>query len=169
MKQSSCSLGGLLLHAGLGVGESNVELLSALDEFLSGLGGDVVGDFAAVGPVVHEEQFNVFLVLDQKLSETTGEHVSGLGGLLKTDVGHHLVTTELAAHGVVNTSWLPPGFLNTHKLVAVRTLRFPWPQQLFSGAKRRKRTTVGQGKRAQLNWGGGNLRRHGATGDTGIC
>jgi len=123
LKQSSCSLGGLLLHAGLGVGESNVELLSALDEFLSGLGGDVVGDFAAVGPVVHEEQFNVFLVLDQKLSETTGEHVSGLGGLLKTDVGHHLVTTELAAHGVVNTSWLPPGFADTEPLVRLESVR----------------------------------------------
>ena len=108
MKQSSCSLGGLLLHAGLGVGESNVELLSALDEFLSGLGGDVVGDFAAVGPVVHEEQFNVFLASDQKLSETTGHHETGLGSLLLTDVRLLAPSTESTSLGVVNTSGVSP-------------------------------------------------------------
>ena len=67
-----------------------------------------MGDLATVGSVVHEQQFNVFLVLDQKLSETTGQHVSGLLGLLLTNVGAGEVATELAAHGVVNTAGSSP-------------------------------------------------------------
>ena len=122
MKQSSCSLGGFLLHLGLTVGESDVKFLGARNEFDSELGGDVLSDLTAVASVVHEEQFHVFLVLDQKLSETTWEHVSGLGSLLQTDVGHHTLTLELAAHGVVNTSGFSPGCLNTHKLGTVKII-----------------------------------------------
>ena len=117
MKQSSDSLGSNLLHAGLGVGESHVELLGALNDFLSLAGRNVVGDFTAEGSVVHEQQFNVFLVLDQKLAETTGQHVSGLLGLLLTDVWHLELATELTTNWGINTPWLSPRGLNTHKLV----------------------------------------------------
>jgi len=144
LKQSSCSLGGFLLHAGLAVGQSNVKLLGALNEFLSGLGRDAVGDLTAEASVVHEEQFNVFIVLDQKLSETTWEHVSGLGSLLKTDVGHHLVTTELAAHGVVNTSGFSPGSLNTHKLGTVKNLLIFMTASTIFDTKRRKQSNLSQ-------------------------
>ena len=75
-----------------------------------------MSDLTAVGSVVHEQQFNVFLVLDQKLSEATWEHVSRLSGLLLTNIWHGQVATELAAHWVVNTSWFSPRILNTHKL-----------------------------------------------------
>lgn len=97
MKQSSDSLSSNLLHSGLAVGESHVELLGALNDSLSLTSGEVVSHFTTVGSVVHEQQFNVFLVLDQKLSEATWQHVSGLAGLLLTDVWHLELTTELTA------------------------------------------------------------------------
>ena len=115
LKQSSDSLGGILLHSSLGVGESHVEFLGASDDLLALAGAQVVSELSAVGCVVHEQQFNVFLVLDKKLSEATGQHVSGLSGLLLANVGAGQLTTELAAHGVVNTAGSSPGGLNTHK------------------------------------------------------
>jgi len=115
LKQSSDSLGGILLHSCLSVGESHVELLGASNDLLALAGAQVVGELSAVGPVVHEQQFNVFLVLDKKLSEATGQHVSGLSGLLLANVGAGQLTAELAAHGVVNTAGSSPGGLNTHK------------------------------------------------------
>ena len=117
MKQSSDSLVGGSLHSSLGIGESHVEFLGASDDFLALAGAQVVSELSAVGSVVHEEQFNVFLVVDQELSEAAGEHVSGLCGLLLTNIGACELATELAAHGVVNTAGSSPGSLNTHKLV----------------------------------------------------
>ena len=92
----------------MSVGKSNVELLCARNDGLSRFGTNVLGNFTAVGSVVHQQQFDVFLTSDQKLSETTGEHVSGLGGLLLTDLGHFSPTTEATALRVINTSWSSP-------------------------------------------------------------
>ena len=103
------------------VGESDVEFLGAGNDGLSLAGGDVLGDLTAVGPVVHKQQFNVFLASDQKLSETTGHHVSGLGGLLLTDVRLLAPTTEATSLGVVDTSGVSPRCLDTHKLAKVET------------------------------------------------
>merc|ERR1712127_899484 len=121
-RSSAASFGGNLLEAGLAVGESHVELLGAGNDVLALLGGDGAGDLAAVGSVVHEQQFNVFLVLDQKLSETTGEHVSGLSGLLLTNVGHLAPAAEATALGVVDTSGPPPGRADTEPLVGLESV-----------------------------------------------
>jgi|688.fasta_scaffold776587_1 hypothetical protein len=108
LRRKGASFLGGLLELGLAVGESDVELLCALDNVLSLESGDVLGDFTAVGSVVHEENFNVLGASDQKLTETAGKHVSGLGGLLVTDLGHLLLSSESAAHRAINTSGLSP-------------------------------------------------------------
>ena len=108
LRRKGASFLGGLLELGLAVGESHVELFCALDDVLSLESGDVLGDLTAVGSVVHEENFNVLGASDQKLTETAGKHVSGLGGLLVTDLGHLLLSSESAAHGAINTSGLSP-------------------------------------------------------------
>ena len=75
---------------------------------LPGLPGDAVGDFAAVGAVVHQEHFNVFFVSDEELSEARSEHVSGLLGLLAADSGLSDLASEASSHSGVNTSLLSP-------------------------------------------------------------
>ena len=89
-------------------------LLGALDDDLALEGRDALGDFTAVGPVVHKEQFNVFRRSDQKLSEAGREHVAGLVVLLVTDSGAGDDTAETTADRAVNTSGLAPVSLNTH-------------------------------------------------------
>jgi len=83
------------------VGNLNAKLVSALDDELSGLGGDVVGDLSAVlsiikekiehqksfysttsqkanEPVVHQEHLKLLGVVNNELVETVGQKVSGV-------------------------------------------------------------------------------------------
>ena len=78
---------------------------------LPGLPGDAVGDFAAVGAVIHQEHFNVFFVSDDELSEARSEHVSGLLGLFAADFGLSDLASEAPANARVHTSLLSPGSL----------------------------------------------------------
>ena len=75
---------------------------------LPGFRGDALSDLASVGAVVHQEQFNVFFVSDEELSEARSEHVSGLLGLLAANLGFSDLATEASSHSGVNTSLLPP-------------------------------------------------------------
>ena len=102
----------------MAVGESHVEFLGARNDVLSLESGDVLGDLTAVGPVVHEEQFNVFRGSDQKLSEAAGKHVAGLLGLLVADLGHGDDSAEPTTDRAINTSGASPVGLKT------RTFRF---------------------------------------------
>jgi len=95
---------------------TNAILLSATDADAKSLnlplgGGNVLGDLTSVGPVVHEEQFNVFHVSDQKFSEAAGEHVTGSLGLLATNLRHAHGSLESSSDGAINTSGFSPGFL----------------------------------------------------------
>jgi len=108
LKNKGASFFGGFLELALAVGESDVKLLCALHDVLPLESGDVLGNLAAVGSVVHEENFNVLGASDQKLTETAGKHVSGLGGLLVTNLGHLLLSSESAAHGAIDTSGLSP-------------------------------------------------------------
>ena len=109
------SLGGDLSQLALGVGESHVELLGALDEGLPGLGSDALGNLTGVGAVVHEEHFHVFFVSDEKLAEARCEHVSGFLVLLAANLGLSDLASEAPADARVNTSLLPPGPLQHTK------------------------------------------------------
>ena len=113
MSTQSSSLGGGLAQLGVGVGETHVELLGALDEGLALLGTDVLGDLAGVHSVVHEQELDVLGGADQELLEAGGQHVAGVLVLLVADLGHAHGATEAAAHGAVDTAGLPPGGLNT--------------------------------------------------------
>ena len=119
--KQECSFSWDLLKLGLTVGESDVEFLCALDDVFSLECWDVLGDFPAISSVVHEQQFNVFFVSDQKLSESTGKHVASSFGLLLTDLWHCAPTTVATALRIVDTSWSSPWVLNTHKLDQEKT------------------------------------------------
>ena len=67
-----------------------------------------MGDFSGISSVVHEQQFNVFFVSDQKLSESTGKHVASSFGLLLTDLWHFAPTTVATALRIVDTSGSSP-------------------------------------------------------------
>ena len=74
-------------------------------------GGDVLGNLSSVCPVIHEQQFNVLFVADQKFPEATRKHMTRLFGLLTSDLGHAHRASESASDTAINTSGLPPRFL----------------------------------------------------------
>ena len=104
MKQSSGSLVGGSLQSSLGIGESHVKLLGAGNDFLALSKADVVSDFTAVGSVVHEEQFEILLISEQELSESRGEHVSGLLILLVSNDGESGQSLESTSDATINTT-----------------------------------------------------------------
>ena len=108
LEQSECSFVGDLLEFSLSVGESHVEFLGASDDSCSLLHGDALGDLTGVSSVVHEQQFNVFLVSDQKLSKTAGKHVTSSLGLFLTNLGHDAPAAVATALRVVDTSGSSP-------------------------------------------------------------
>lgn len=78
LNSEAISLGVLLhLELGSGVGHLDVELLGALNDLLSGLGGDAVGDLSAVLSVVHQEQLQLLGVVHEELVEAVGQQVAG--------------------------------------------------------------------------------------------
>ena len=73
---------------------------------------DVLSDLSSVRAVVHEEQFNVFLVSDQELLESACKHMSGLVVLLAADLWSSDSASESTSHGGIHTSLCSPRFLN---------------------------------------------------------
>ena len=108
LEQSECSFSGDLLEFSLSVGESHVEFLGTGDNSCSLGRGDALGNLTGVSSVVHEQQFNVFLVSDQKLSKTAWKHVTSSSGLLLTNLWHGAPATVATALRVVDTSWSSP-------------------------------------------------------------
>ena len=81
------------------------------NNILPGLGGDSVGDLTAVNSVVHQQQFDVLLVLDEQLSESIRQDVSGLLIRAITNGGEGLVASELTTDSRIDTVGSSPGFL----------------------------------------------------------
>lgn len=73
-----------------------------------------MSDLSTMTLVAHHEDFEFLDIVDQELLESRGQHVFGLFVTSITDVGHQHLTLEASAHSVVNTSGLPPVFLQTH-------------------------------------------------------
>ena len=69
-----------LLHSELrdGVGNLDVQLVGTLNDHLSGLGRNVVGNLSTVLSVVHHKHFKLLRVVDEELVETVGKKVSGV-------------------------------------------------------------------------------------------
>ena len=80
------------------------------------LGRDCVGDFSAVGSVVHEEEFNIFWVSNEQLFEPIWQEVSGLSVGSLTDTWHHLVASVLTSDSAINTVGFSPRGLKTQGL-----------------------------------------------------
>ena len=60
-------------------------------------------DFATEGPVVHEEDVEVFGVVDDEFLQAVGkEELGGVVGAI-ADFGHLLVASEATPHAVVDT------------------------------------------------------------------
>ena len=74
-----------------------------------------MSDLSAVSSVVHEEEFAVLLVGDQKLLEAVWKHVSGLMILLVTNFHFLLVTSHSSSHEAINTSDLSVGIRLKYK------------------------------------------------------
>ena len=68
--------------------------------------GDTNGgsDLSTESSVVHEKQFNVLLVGDKKLFESTWQEVSSFLVLLASDLWHLLGTSESSSSSAINTS-----------------------------------------------------------------
>lgn len=75
---------GVLLNSQFsgGVCDFNVQLLSALNNQLSGLWRNVVGNLSAVFSVVHKEHLEIFGVVHKEFVESVGQNISG--GLVGT-------------------------------------------------------------------------------------
>jgi hypothetical protein len=86
-------------------------LLQGKNHYLPLASRDVLGNLGTVSPVVHEEQFHVCFVSDEKLSEAVGEQVARSLGLLGADHGHADGTLEPTSDRAINTSGLSPRFL----------------------------------------------------------
>ena len=62
--------------------------------------------------VAHQQHFKLLDVMDQELSETTGQHVLGFLVAPITDVGRQDLAFESSAYPIVNTSGFPAVPLN---------------------------------------------------------
>ena len=71
-----------------------------------------MGDFSAIGSVVHKEEFNIFFVTDEQLFEPVGKKMSSLFVGSLTNTWHHLVTSVLTSDSAINTVGFSPRFLN---------------------------------------------------------
>ena len=107
--RATCSLGGLLLGLGVGVGKSHVEFLASLDDSKSLADTDTLGNLSAVDFVVHEEELSILLAGDEELLEAGSKLMSGGLILLVTD-SWHLLSTSISSSGeAINTSDLSVG------------------------------------------------------------
>lgn len=59
-------------------------------------------------PVVHQQKLNVLHVVDQKLHETTWQHMPRLLVWPVTNVGHQRCSLEFTANPWINTLWPSP-------------------------------------------------------------
>lgn len=94
------------------VGQTDRQLLGALDDVLALLRWDAMGDLTAVDAVLHQQHLQLLDVMDEELLEASRQHVTGAGVRSVTDVGHQVLALKATTHSVVNTLGLAPVGLN---------------------------------------------------------
>ena len=67
-----------------------------------------MSNFPLVRSVIHQKELDVVNVGDQEGLESRLGVVSGLGGVSKTDVGHHGGSRESSSDSVINTVEVSP-------------------------------------------------------------
>lgn len=105
----------LRAESSVGVGQTDRQLLGALDNVLALLGGHAVGDLSAVDAVLHEQHLQLLDVVDEELLEAGRQHMTGARVRTVTDVGHQVLALEATTHSVVNTLGLAPVGLHTEE------------------------------------------------------
>ena len=108
----------LLSQASISVDNLDVKLGSTLNDGLSLLGRDVVGNLGSVSAVVHKKDLEVVGVVHSELLEAGLQDVLGDAVSSITDLGHAGEALELAAKSVINTLGLSPVLIEL--VVAVR-------------------------------------------------
>ena len=95
----------------LSVDHTDGQLIGALQNLGSLLGGNVVSNLSTVSVVVHHQKLQISNVAHDELVESVREHV--LGGSIRTvtDVGHDGSTSEAASAAAINTLGLSPVLL----------------------------------------------------------
>ena len=93
------------------VDHANRQLVGALEDGHSLLGGHSVSDLGTVGVVVHHEELEVLHVVHGELVQAVGEHVLGGSVRAVTDIGHQSGTAEATSAATVNTLGLSPVLL----------------------------------------------------------
>ena len=101
----------LLLHAGAGVGDLDVQLDGTLDDVDPLAGRHVVGDFSGHSAVVHKEGRKVGGVVHKEGLESVGAEELGLLVRTVTDRGLADGSAEATTNAIINTLGLPPGLL----------------------------------------------------------
>ena len=120
----SCSFSRLLLSFSLSVGKSDIQFLGSLDNSESLSDRDTLANFSAVCSVVHEEEFDVFLVSDQQFFESVWQSVSGEVVLLATNLWHFLGTLHSSSGEAINTTDLSVGvWINSLELMRLESIR----------------------------------------------
>jgi len=108
-------------ESGVGVGDSDVELLGAFDDQLALLRGDGVGDLGRVDAVLHQKHLQVGNVVHQEFLEAIRTDVLGFGVTSVTDVGHFVLTLESSADSVVDTLGFSPVGLDAEEVDGLMT------------------------------------------------
>jgi len=95
---------------GLGVGDIDVQSSGSLDDRLSLLGADALGDLASVLSVAHHQAVEFIDVVDEELFEAkvVSAAVSGVLAGTVTDRWVAGLTTESSSEGTIDTLGAPP-------------------------------------------------------------
>jgi len=96
------------LNAGLVVRDLDVQLLGSFDNGDAVPRADVVRNFGGVGLIMHEQQFQLPHVGDEKFLEPIRHQMTGLSIRAVTNLRHRELTLKPAAHAIVNTFGFPP-------------------------------------------------------------
>lgn len=101
-----------MAYSGVGIGNLNVQLSSTFNNLLSGFKRYGMGNLSSMSSVVHQENFKVSNVVNQKSVKVVRTQVLGLfvGTITNLYVGAG--SLEATTHATVNTLRGPPGVLS---------------------------------------------------------
>lgn len=103
----------------MSISNLDIELLGTLNNLKTLSSRDIVGNFSGKDTVVHQEHINVTDIGHNKLLETIGEEMTGLGVGSVTNLGHGDLALETTTDTVINTLGLSPAgllFLMTRRM-----------------------------------------------------
>lgn len=70
-----------------------------------------MGDFSTESSIQHHEHLELFNIVDEDLTESVRQNVSGCSGIPVADLGHLNLALEAPSDTVINTMGLSPVWL----------------------------------------------------------